>query len=62
MGLHDKMSVGPYTLEQVGATQDSNLNYNSEYAVLDVSKGGKKQFQMAPEKRVYLAAGSRRPW
>jgi cytochrome c-type biogenesis protein CcmF len=56
MGLHDKMSIGPYTLEQVGATQDSNLNFNSEYALLDVYKGGKKQFQMAPEKRVYLAS------
>jgi cytochrome c-type biogenesis protein CcmF len=56
MGLHDKMSIGPYTLEQVGATQDSNLNFNSEYALLDVYKGGKRQFQMAPEKRVYLAS------
>jgi cytochrome c-type biogenesis protein CcmF len=56
MGLHDKMSIGPYTLEQVGATQDSNLNFNSEYALLDVYRGGKKQFQMAPEKRVYLAS------
>jgi cytochrome c-type biogenesis protein CcmF len=57
MALHDKMSIGPYTLEQVGATQDSNLNYNSEYALLDVYKDGKKQFQLAPEKRVYLASG-----
>jgi len=57
MGLHDKMSVGPYTLEQVGATQDSNLNYNSEFALLDVYRNGKKQFQMAPEKRVYLVSG-----
>ncbi len=56
MGLHDKMSIGPYTLEQVGATQDSNLNFNSEYAMLNVYKGGKLQFQMAPEKRVYLAS------
>ncbi len=56
MGLHDKMSIGPYTLEQVGATQDSNLNFNSEYAMLNVYKGGKLRFQMAPEKRVYLAS------
>jgi cytochrome c-type biogenesis protein CcmF len=56
MALHDKISIGPYTLEQIGATQDSNLNFNSEYALLDVYKGGKKQFQMAPEKRVYLAS------
>jgi len=56
LGLHDHMTIGPYTLEQVGATQDSNLNYNSEYAMLDVYRDGKKQFQMTPEKRVYLAS------
>jgi cytochrome c-type biogenesis protein CcmF len=56
MALHDKISIGPYTLECVGATQDTNLNYDSEYALLDVYKDGKKQFQMAPEKRVYLAS------
>jgi cytochrome c-type biogenesis protein CcmF len=57
LALHDKMSIGPYTLECVGFTQDSNLNYNSEYALLDVYKDGKKQFQMAPEKRIYLITG-----
>jgi cytochrome c-type biogenesis protein CcmF len=57
LALHDKMIIGPYTLECVGFTEDSNLNYNSEYALLDVYKGGKKQFQMAPEKRVYLITG-----
>ena len=56
MSLHDKIHIGPYTLEQVGATQDSNPNFNSEYALLDVSKDGKKLFQMSPEKRVYLAS------
>ena len=29
MALHDKLTIGPYTLECVGSTQDSNLNYNS---------------------------------
>ena len=38
---------------QVGFTQDSNLNYNSDYAVLDVYQGGKKVFQMTPERRFY---------
>ena len=59
LALHDTMSVGPYTLECVGFTQDSNANYNSDYALLDVYENGKKQFQVAPEKRVYLA--SRQP-
>jgi cytochrome c-type biogenesis protein CcmF len=57
MGLHSRMSIGPYTLVQVGATQDSNDNYDSEYALLDVYNGGKKVFQIAPEKRVYLTSG-----
>lgn len=57
MGLHDKMNIGPYTLVCNGFTQDSNLNYNSEYAMLDVYKGSTKEFQLSPEKRVYLASG-----
>jgi cytochrome c-type biogenesis protein CcmF len=57
LALHDKIDIGPYTLENVGFTQDSNLNYNSEFALLDVYKHGKKQFQMSPEKRVYLVTG-----
>lgn len=56
LGLHDTIDLGPYKLECVGFSQDSNLNYNSEFALLDVYKGGKKQFQMSPEKRVYLAS------
>jgi cytochrome c-type biogenesis protein CcmF len=51
------MQIGPYTLKCMGFTQDSNANYSSEYAVLDVSKGGKKLFQLTPEKRFYLASG-----
>jgi cytochrome c-type biogenesis protein CcmF len=56
LGLHGKLPIGSYTLENVGFTQDSNANYNSEYAQLDVYKNGKKLFQMTPEKRVYLAS------
>jgi cytochrome c-type biogenesis protein CcmF len=57
MALHDKISIGPYTLENVGFTQDSNPNYDSEYARLDVYRGGKKQFQMTPERRFYPSSG-----
>jgi cytochrome c-type biogenesis protein CcmF len=57
LALHDKLAIGPYSLECMGFTQDTNANYNSEYAVLDVYKGGRKIFQMTPEKRVYLASG-----
>jgi cytochrome c-type biogenesis protein CcmF len=57
LGVHSKINIGPYTLECTGFTQDSNLNYNSEYAVLNVSRGGKSLFTMTPEKRFYLASG-----
>jgi cytochrome c-type biogenesis protein CcmF len=53
MAIHDRLFIPPYTLEQVGATQDDNANYGSEWAMIDVYKDGKKQFQMLPEKRVY---------
>ncbi|MDE3200686.1 MAG: heme lyase CcmF/NrfE family subunit [Acidobacteriota bacterium] len=56
MGFHDKISIGPYTLICQGFTQDSNLNYDSQYAMLDVMVDGKRAFQMTPEKRVYLAS------
>src|SRR5450631_3446413 len=38
LALHGTLPIGPYTLECAGFTQDSNLNYNSEYALLDVYK------------------------
>jgi cytochrome c-type biogenesis protein CcmF len=53
MALHDQLNIGPYTLVQVGSSQDSNPDFDSDYAVLDVYKGGKKVFQMTPEQRFY---------
>ena len=57
MALNDRVSIGPYTLQCSGFTQDSNANYDSEYALLDVSKNGRNLFQMTPEKRLYRASG-----
>ncbi len=56
MALHDSLSIGPYTLRCVGFTQDSNPNYDSEFALLDVWRGNHKLFQITPERRVYLAS------
>jgi cytochrome c-type biogenesis protein CcmF len=56
LSLNATLPIGPYILKNVGFTQDSNANYNSEYAQLDVYKNGKKLFQITPEKRVYLAS------
>ena len=61
MGVHDTMHIGPYALECTGFTQDSNLNYDSEYALLNVTKNGKPLFQMSPEKRAYHLGGGDQP-
>jgi cytochrome c-type biogenesis protein CcmF len=57
LALNDKLIIGPYTLQFVGPTQDTNANYDSEYAQLNVFRAGKNQLQMTPGKRVYLASG-----
>jgi cytochrome c-type biogenesis protein CcmF len=56
MGSGDKMTVGAYTLVCNSYTQDYNPNYQSEWAVLDVFKGGKQIATMYPERRFYLAS------
>jgi len=56
MNFNDQMKIGPYTLICKDYTQDSNLNYDSEFALLDVYRNGKKVTQMAPEKRFYIAS------
>ncbi|HVZ82639.1 MAG TPA: cytochrome c-type biogenesis CcmF C-terminal domain-containing protein [Terracidiphilus sp.] len=56
LALNQTLPIGPYSLKCVGFTQDTNPNYDSEYAMLDVYRDGKKLFQMTPEKRVYLAS------
>jgi cytochrome c-type biogenesis protein CcmF len=56
LALHGTMTIGPYRIECAGFTQDSNDNYQSEYAQLNVWKGSQMQFQMFPEKRVYLVS------
>jgi cytochrome c-type biogenesis protein CcmF len=56
MGFGDSMTVGPYKLVCQSFTQDSNANYDTEYALLDVYRGGKKIKQLAPERRFYNAS------
>jgi cytochrome c-type biogenesis protein CcmF len=56
MGFGDSLEVGPFKLVCQSFTQDSNANFETEYALLDVYKGGKKLTQLAPEKRFYLAS------
>jgi cytochrome c-type biogenesis protein CcmF len=56
MGFGDSVTLGQYKLVCESYTQDSNKNYDTEYALMDVFKGGKKLVQLAPEKRFYLAS------
>lgn len=56
MGFGDEMRMGPYRLVCQSYTQDSNANYDTDYALLDVYKNGRKITQMAPEKRFYHAS------
>jgi cytochrome c-type biogenesis protein CcmF len=53
----DKMSIGPYTLMCKSWTEDSNPNYDSVWAMIDVYKNGKFLETMYPERRFYKASG-----
>jgi cytochrome c-type biogenesis protein CcmF len=56
MGFGDRMSIGGYTLVCRSFTQDDNPNYGSEWAVLDVFRGGKQITTLYPERRFYKAS------
>jgi cytochrome c-type biogenesis protein CcmF len=56
MGFGDSMELGPYKIVCQSFTQDSNPNFDTEYALLDVYKYGKKVYQLTPEKRFYPAS------
>jgi cytochrome c-type biogenesis protein CcmF len=56
MGFGDKLNIGPYTLVCQSYTQEDNPNYASEWAILNVYKGGKQITTMFPERRFYKAS------
>jgi cytochrome c-type biogenesis protein CcmF len=56
MSYGDTLTLGPYRLVCQSITQDSNANYDTDFAVLDVYRGDKKITTLAPEKRFYLAS------
>ncbi len=56
MGFNDTMQLGGYKLVCQSFTQDSNPNFDTEYALLDVYRNGKKLTQLAPERRFYIAS------
>jgi cytochrome c-type biogenesis protein CcmF len=56
MANGDKMTLGPYTLICRSYTDDDAPNYASEWAILDVYKGGKQIDTMTPVRRFYKAS------
>lgn len=56
MGFNDTMQLGGYKIVCQSFTQDSNPNFETEYALLDVFRNGKKLTQLAPERRFYIAS------
>src|ERR1700676_241805 len=56
MGYGDKMTIGPYTLVCRSYTDDDGPNYASQWALLDVFKGGKQIDTMTPVRRFYKAS------
>jgi cytochrome c-type biogenesis protein CcmF len=56
MGFGDTMNIGGYTLVCQSYTQEDKPNYRSEWAILDVFKGGKQIGTLYPEQRFYKAS------
>jgi cytochrome c-type biogenesis protein CcmF len=56
MGYGDKMTIGSYTLICRSYTDEENPNYSSQWAILDVYKGGKQIDTLTPERRFYHAS------
>jgi cytochrome c-type biogenesis protein CcmF len=56
MGYGDSMKLGPYTLICQSYTQEDKPNYGSEWAIINVVKGGKQLTTLYPERRFYKAS------
>src|SRR5215831_18819824 len=56
LGFGDKIEIGGYTLVCQSYTQDDNPNYQSEWAVMNVFRGGEKIATLYPERRFYHAS------
>jgi cytochrome c-type biogenesis protein CcmF len=56
LAFHQSMNIGPYRVECESYTQDTNPNYDTEYALLNVYRDGRLVTKMAPERRFYAAS------
>jgi cytochrome c-type biogenesis protein CcmF len=56
MGFGDSIQVSGYKIVCQSFSQDSNAEYDTDYALLDVFHNGKKITQLSPERRFYNAS------
>jgi cytochrome c-type biogenesis protein CcmF len=54
MSFGDSINLGGYKVVCQSYSEDSNPNYDSQFALLDVYHNGKKITRLAPERRVYF--------
>jgi cytochrome c-type biogenesis protein CcmF len=57
MNYKQSFMLGPYTVQCMDYSQDSNPNYDTEFALLNVYRGDRLVTKLAPELRVYAASG-----
>jgi cytochrome c-type biogenesis protein CcmF len=56
MAFHSQMHIGPYTLTAESFNEDTNANFDSEYAILDVTDHGKPVTTLTPGVRFFHAS------
>ena len=56
MGFGDSIQLNGYKIVCQSYSQDSNANYDTDFALLDVFHGNKKITQLTPERRFYTAS------
>lgn len=56
LNYKQSMTIGPYRLECLDYSEDTNRNYDTEYALLNVYRDGKYITQLDPAKRYYEAS------
>ena len=54
MGFGDSIQVGGYKVVCQSFSQDSNAEYDTDFALLDVFHNGKKIKRLTPERRIYF--------
>ena len=56
MAFGDTLQIGSLRIVCQSYSQDSNANFDTDYAILDVYNGNKKITRLTPEKRFYTAS------